>query len=272
MREAQSNDEWIFPMSIRTAAVSGMQADESWLSGISQNVANATTTGFKTTTTNFETLVDQVGQRGLGVSSRSFVTAGSQGSIASGSLPTNLAIQGNGFFVVSDASGNTYLTRDGSFSPDASGNLVNASGYTLMGASVNGGANLAMVNVAQPGSGGSSVEDVAVSSTGVLSFTYSNGATIPAYSLRLANVASPNNLTAVNGTAFLPNANSGQVQTGPAGTGGLGTVSTSSLEGSTTNLTMALESLIQAQNSYQFNSQAFQTGDKIISDLNNISE
>ena len=47
--------------------------------------------------------------------------------------PTNMAIEGNGFFVVQNASGQTFLTRAGSFEPDAQGNLVNASGYTLMG-------------------------------------------------------------------------------------------------------------------------------------------
>lgn len=144
-----------------------------------------------------------------------------------------------------------------------------------MGASVNGSSslsNLRAVNVGQPGSGGSPVADVTVGSNGVLSFAYGNGLTIPAYSLPHANVASPDNLIAVSGTAFSPNANSGQAQMGMAATGGLETISTSSLESSTTNLTSALESLIQAQTSYQFNSQAFQTGDKIVSDPNNLGE
>jgi flagellar hook protein FlgE len=276
MMGAQSNVEWTTPMSMTTSAITGLQVDENWLSGISQNVANSTTTGFKTTTTDFDSLVDQVGQpKGIGVSARSSVAANSQCSIVSGFSPTNLTIQGNGFFVVSDTTGNTFLTRDGSFSPDASGNLVNASGYYLMGASVNGSyspSDLQTVNVVQPGSGSSSVADVIVGSNGVLSFAYSNGLTIPAYSLPLANVESPDNLTAVNGTVFSPNANSGQAQIGLAGTGGLGTISTSSLESSTTNLTSALTLLIQAQASYQFNSQVFQTGDKIVSGRNNLGE
>jgi flagellar hook protein FlgE len=254
-------------MSTTTTAVTGLRADENWLSGISQNVANANTTGFKTTSTHFDSLVDQIGQSsGIGVNTSSYSAANSQGSVASSSSPTNLAIQGNGFFTVSDASGNSYLTRDGSFSPDASGNLVNASGYYLMGTSIGGG-GLTMVNVGQPGSGGSSVADVTVGSNGLLSFGYSNGLTIPAYSLPLANVASPDSMTAVNGTAFTPNASSGQAQIGLAGTNGLGTISTSSLESSTTNMTSALASMLQAQTSYQFNSQAWQAGDKIVSDL-----
>jgi flagellar hook protein FlgE len=263
-------------VSITAAAVTGLQADENWLSGLSQNVANSATTGFKTTTTHFETLVDQMNQAsGIGVNSRSFVAANAQGDVVGSSSPTNLAIQGNGFFVVSDAYGNTFLTRDGSFSPNSSGNLVNESGYYLMGAPVSGSSSLSSlrpVNVVQPGSGSSSVSNVTVGSNGVLSFAYSNGASIPAYSLPLANVASPQSMTAINGTAFSPNTNSGPAQIGPAGANGLGTVSASSLENSTTSLASALESLIQAQSSYQFNSQSFKTGDKIISDLDNIGE
>ena len=256
-------------MSTTTTAVSGLRADENWLSGISQNVANANTTGFKTTSTHFDSLVDQIGQSsGVGVNTSSYSAANSQGGVVSSSSATNLAVQGNGFFVVTDAGGNTYLTRDGSFSPDASGNLVNASGYYLMGSGVGGG-GLTTVNVGQPGSGGSAVADVTVASNGVLSFGYSNGLTIPAYSLPLANVASPDSMTAVSGTAFMPNASSGQAQIGLAGVNGLGTISASSLESSTTNMTSALSSLLQAQTGYQFNSQAWQAGDKIISDLNN---
>ena len=56
-----------------------------------------------------------------------------QGNVVSASTATNLAVQGSGFFVVSDSSGATYLTRNGSFVPDASGNLVNSAGYYLMG-------------------------------------------------------------------------------------------------------------------------------------------
>ena len=62
-----------------------------------------------------------------------------QGNVVSTSTPTNLAVQGCGFFVVSDSSGTLYLTRNGSFTPDASGNLVNSAGYYLMGQNVQNG-------------------------------------------------------------------------------------------------------------------------------------
>lgn len=129
-------------MSILNTSVSGMQADSNWLSSISQNVANANTTGYKNVETDFSTLVDQIanGDQDFGGVATSQVSLNSlQGSVVSTSTPTNLAVQGGGFFVVSDGSGALYLTRNGSFTPDASGNLVNSAGYYLMGANVQNG-------------------------------------------------------------------------------------------------------------------------------------
>ena len=129
-------------MSILNTSVSGMQGDSNWLSTISQNVANSNTTGYKNVETDFSTLVDQIanGSQDFGGVSTSQISLNSlQGTVASTSTDTNLAVQGSGFFVVSDASGTLYLTRNGSFTPDASGNLVNSAGYYLMAANVQNG-------------------------------------------------------------------------------------------------------------------------------------
>ena len=128
-------------MSILNTSVSGMQADSNWLSSISQNVANANTTGYKNVETDFSTLVDQIanGVQDFGGVSTSQVSLNAlQGSVVSNSTPTNLAVQGAGYFVVSDSGGALYLTRNGSFTPDASGNLVNSAGYYLMAANASG--------------------------------------------------------------------------------------------------------------------------------------
>jgi len=130
-------------MSLMGTAVSGMLGDTAWLSNISQNVANANTTGYKNAETEFATVVDQVGSSssaggGVVAMLRSLNTL--QGSVVGTSTTTDLAIQGDGYFVVSDASGALYLTRNGSFVPDASGNLVNSAGYYLMGYNVQNGA------------------------------------------------------------------------------------------------------------------------------------
>jgi flagellar hook protein FlgE len=129
-------------MSILNTSVSGMQADSNWLSTISQNVANSNTTGYKNVETDFSSLVDQIADGSQdfgGVSTRAVSLNALQGNVISTSTATDLAVQGSGFFVVSDSSGTLYLTRNGSFTPDASGNLVNSAGYYLMAANVQNG-------------------------------------------------------------------------------------------------------------------------------------
>src|ERR1700730_12542399 len=61
------------------------------------------------------------------------------GNLTGTTSPTDLAIQGNGFFLVKDASGTIFMTRAGSFVPDQSGNLVNSAGYTLLGYNIGPG-------------------------------------------------------------------------------------------------------------------------------------
>jgi flagellar hook protein FlgE len=136
-------------MSILNTAVSGMLANSSWLSSISQNVANANSDGYKNLETDFSALVDQSpGQisTGAGVTSTTMSLNSLQGQIESTSTTTDLAVQGSGFFVVSNSAGDTFLTRNGTFVPDASGNLVNSAGYYLMGASTLGATSNASVN------------------------------------------------------------------------------------------------------------------------------
>ena len=133
-------------MSINTAidsALSGMNAEAHKLSGISSNVANSSTVGYKATETEFESLVLGSGNNGAsagGVRSTSWTDVSRAGQIQSTGVSTDLAINGQGFFVVSNnataGAGNYLLTQAGSFRPDASGNLVNAAGYYLQGQAI----------------------------------------------------------------------------------------------------------------------------------------
>jgi flagellar hook protein FlgE len=410
-------------MTILNTSVSGMLADSNWLSSISQNVANANTTGYKNAETDFSTLVDQVSTAAAGggvmTTTRNLNTL--QGNVVSSSTATNLAVQGSGFFVVSDSSGATYLTRNGSFVPDASGNLVNSAGYYLMGTDVQSGSSppanalstLQKVNVNSAGetaapttsasiaanlpasatpiaaadlpsansasstytdvtslvvydnlggahtinlylantgantwevdafdaskaatgggfpyssgplatatlnfnpttgslSSGSpltiavpngqsmsldlsnltqlaagfsvssatangnapaSLQGVSIAADGTLSFNYTNGASIAPYDIPLANVASPDNLTSVNGNAFTANAASGPVYLGTANAGSFGAIDSSSLESSTVDLATELTDMIQAQSAYEANSKVFQTGANILDVLNGL--
>lgn len=141
--------------------VSGMNAQVNRLSAVAENIANSSTAGYKRASTQFSSLVlpSTDGQYNSG-SVKTDVRYGisDQGGIRPSDSPTDLAIDGNGFFVVSNANGTPYLTRSGSFVKDPAGNLVNTAGYYLMGYPVvngqvdnvaNGFQGLEKINIAQ---------------------------------------------------------------------------------------------------------------------------
>jgi flagellar hook protein FlgE len=114
-----------------SASLTNLTAQSSAVNVISNNIANLNTTGYKNNSTSFATLV--TGNTGGGVLQTVRQNIGAQGSITSTNVGTDLAMQGSGFFVVKDLSGNMYYTRAGSFRTDQTGNLVNESGYLLQG-------------------------------------------------------------------------------------------------------------------------------------------
>ncbi|HEY2472136.1 MAG TPA: flagellar hook-basal body complex protein [Terracidiphilus sp.] len=127
--------------------LTGLNADSTALNTIANNLANMNTTGYKSKSVNFSDLFyQQMGeagsgdpiQRGSGTQVASIETDFSDGSPNSTNVDTNVAMQGNGFFVVSDG-GNTLLTRAGDFSLDQNGNLITADGMSVMGFPAIGG-------------------------------------------------------------------------------------------------------------------------------------
>uniref|UniRef100_UPI002629B600 flagellar hook-basal body complex protein n=1 Tax=uncultured Rhizobium sp. TaxID=155567 RepID=UPI002629B600 len=115
---------------------SGMTAQASRLSTVADNIANASTTGYKAASTEFSSLLlpSTGGNYNSGaVESEVRYSISEQGALQYTSSSTDLAINGDGFFVVQDANGQSFMTRAGSFVPNANGELVNAGGYTLMG-------------------------------------------------------------------------------------------------------------------------------------------
>ncbi len=133
-----------------TTAVAGLQAQSFALQNISGNIANSQTTGYKENDTSFQDLVSQASQNQQtadGVIANSVSTNTVQGTINSTQVSTDMAINGDGWFVVAEPtgftdnqpvfSGVTDFTRAGNFQLNENGNLVNASGYYLMGIPVN---------------------------------------------------------------------------------------------------------------------------------------
>lgn len=122
--------------------VSGMAAQANRLGAVADNIANANTTGYKKAYTEFSSLITP-GTLGSynsgGVQTTIRYAISQQGPLQFTSSTNDLAINGDGFFVVKDGSGSPYLARDGTFVPDGSGRLVNAAGFYLTGYSYNAG-------------------------------------------------------------------------------------------------------------------------------------
>ncbi|OWV84871.1 flagellar biosynthesis protein FlgE [Rhizobium sp. R72] len=130
-------------------AVSGMNAQANRLSTVSDNIANANTTGYKAVSTAFSSLVlpstsGNYNSGGVQTSVRQSVSE--QGDISYTTSSYDLAISGDGFFIVQSPDGTPVLTRAGDFTKDDEGNLVNSAGYTLMGYSYDAGAPAVVVN------------------------------------------------------------------------------------------------------------------------------
>jgi flagellar hook protein FlgE len=124
------------------AGVSGLAAQSNALGMISDNIANVNTIGYKGTTARFSTLVTQAATQTThtpgGVMSTPYSFINRQGLLQGSSSGTDLAVAGQGFFVVNESAtpgfgDDFYFTRAGSFNPDQNGNLVNAAGYFLQG-------------------------------------------------------------------------------------------------------------------------------------------
>ncbi|RXH25985.1 MULTISPECIES: flagellar hook protein FlgE [Bradyrhizobium] len=145
---------------VMRTGVSGMSAQSNKLSTVSDNIANVNTTGYKRASTEFSSLILKSGSGNYdsgAVETTVRYAISDAGHTQFTTSTTDLAVQGNGFFVVSNANNTQqYLTRAGSFVPDSQGNLVNAAGFYLLGKqglvtnfSQNNLTGLQIVNVSQ---------------------------------------------------------------------------------------------------------------------------
>lgn len=121
---------------IMRTGVSGMAAQASKLSAAGDNIANVNTVGYKRASTEFSSFISE-GNRSEynsgGVDTHTRYAISEDGVIMGATNTTDLAISGNGFFVVSDAGGTPYMTRAGAFVPNGDKDLINSAGFYLMG-------------------------------------------------------------------------------------------------------------------------------------------
>jgi flagellar basal-body rod protein FlgG len=247
----------------------GMQAQQTQLDVISNNLANTSTNGFKRATAVFEDLMyqnlRQVGansaeqselptglQIGLGVrtvaTSRSF----EQGSLQQSGNNLDLAINGNGFLQVTMPDGTVGYTRDGSLQLDAQGRMVTSSGYPLT-------AGITIPAEAQ---------SITVSSDGVVSVKLPGSAQPSVVgNIELANFINPAGLEPRGQNLYSESLASGNPVNGAPGSAGMGTVMQGFVETSNVNVVQELVTMIQTQRAYEMNSKAIQTSDQMLQRL-----
>lgn len=250
-------------------AKTGLEAQQMQLDTITHNLANVSTNGYKRSHAVFEDLLYQnlrqsgapstqqtqlpTGlQLGTGVRPVSTARNFSQGNLQQTSNSLDLAINGQGFFQITQPDGTVAYTRDGSFQVDAQGQIVNANGNPLSPA-ITVPANAQNVTVAQDGTVSATVP----------------GSTAPQQlgQIQLATFINPAGLDPKGGNLFAETAASGNPQTGNAGSNGLGVLNQGFVETSNVNVVEELVAMIQTQRSYEINSKAIQTSDQMLGRL-----
>jgi flagellar basal-body rod protein FlgG len=254
-------------------AGTGMQAQQTNVEVISNNMANMTTTGFKRRRVEFQDLIYQnlrrVGsnssdsgavvpsgaQVGLGVKTAAIYRINEQGNLQQTSNTLDMAIQGNGYFQVTLPDGGTAYTRDGTFALAPDGTIVTADGLTV-----------------QPGLQiPSAATGVTINTSGQVQASI-QGQTAPQLVGQLQLAAFPNEagLDAQGGNLFMQTAASGAPVTGNPATAGFGTVEQGFIETSNVNVVTEITNLITAQRAYEMNSKVITSSDEMMSTLTNL--
>jgi len=248
------------------AAKTGLDAQQTEMAVISNNLANVNTTGFKQDRAVFEDLLYQnqtqagadtsqttQSPSGMSIGTGTQVVATekdySQGSLTQTGNPLDVAVQGQGFFQIQMPDGTTAYTRDGTFQTNAQGQLVTSSGYLVQpGITIPQGA-----------------QSVTIGSDGTVSVTLAGqSAATQIGQLQLANFINPPGLQPIGQNLLVQSASSGSPQTGSPGQNGLGTLSQGHLESSNVNVVEELVNMIQTQRAYEMNSKAINTVDQML--------
>jgi flagellar hook protein FlgE len=264
-------------------AVSGLQQFQQDISVIGNNIANVNTTGFKTERMDFQDALSQALstdpeiQIGSGVATAATQSNFATGTIGSTGVATDLAISGDGFFLVRNASSNTqYLTRAGDFHLDSSGYLVTAAGLRVQGFSDSGLGTLGDLKIDATGAPagaapGATVAAYNFDSSGRINVTLSDGTTFARGQVLLQKCSDPNALVKEGANLYAPTSAAGLLsQPAAPKSAGMGTIQSSALEMSNVDLTNEMSNLITAQRAFEANSKIITTSDEILQTLVNL--
>ena len=252
-------------------AKTGLDAQQTRMDVISNNLANANTTGYKSARASFQDLVYQnLRQPGGQTTEQTQAPSGlmlgtgvrvvgseklfTQGNIEQTGNALDVAIQGRGFLQVTMPDGTIAYTRDGSLHQDENGQIVTANGYAID----------------PPISIPANAQSITIGSDGTVSVSLAGqAATQQIGTLQLADFINPAGLQPNGDNLYLETASSGSSQIGQPGLNGLGTLESGALESSNVNVVEQMVNMIQTQRTYEMNSKAVSAADSMLQYLTN---
>ncbi len=252
-------------------AKTGLDAQQTRMDVVSNNLANANTTGFKSSRASFQDLMYQnVRQPGGQTTEQTQAPSGlmlgtgvrvvgseklfTQGNLQQTGNSLDLAIEGRGFLQVTMPDGTVAYTRDGSMHLDQNGQIVTASGYALDPAIV----------IPQ------NAQSVTIGTDGTVSAKLPGQAAPQQIgTVQLADFINPAGLQPSGDNLYLETASSGAPQIGQPGLNGLGTVAQGSLESSNVNVVEQMVDMIETQRTYEMKSKAISAADSMLQFLTN---
>ncbi len=244
----------------------GLSAQDTQLTTVSNNLANAATIGFKRDRAVFSDLLYQI-QRQPGASSSSSTQLPSglqlgtgvrvvgttkqftQGSLQTTEQPLDMAINGRGFFKVELADGSSGYTRNGQFHINEAGDVVTAEGF-LLDPTISLGAN---------------ATNVTISETGLLTYRdATTGDAAAPIQIVIADFPNPAGLQAIGGNVYVETSASGAVTEANPGSSGMGTLLQHTLENSNVDIVEEMVNMITTQRAYEMNSKVISTADQML--------
>jgi flagellar basal-body rod protein FlgG len=250
-------------------AKTGLDAQQTQLDVISNNLANTSTNGYKRTRAVFEDLLYQtMRQPGAQSSQQTTIPSGlmigtgvrpistehifTQGSLQKTDNPLDMAINGQGFFQIQMPDGTLAYTRDGAFQKDNTGQVVTSSGYPL----------------SPPITVPTNALTINISRDGIVNITQpGTTATTQIGTIQLATFVNNGGLQSVGENLFVETASSGAPTPNTPGTNGAGLLNQTYVETSNVNVAEELVSMIQTQRAYEMNSKAISTSDQMLARL-----
>lgn len=254
-------------------AATGMAAQQTNVDVIANNIANANTTGFKSGRAAFQDLIYQsmiqegtptsadgterpVGMNvGLGVHSTGLVRLTSQGGLLQTSNQLNVALEGQGFFVIERPDGTQAYTRDGNFQLNSEGEIVTLDGYEVD------------PGIVVP----EDARDLSINQLGIVTAILSNDPTPTELGqFTLATFVNEAGMKPIGNNLLEETGASGEARFVSPGEEGVAVIRQGYLENSNVNIIEQITDLISAQRAYEMNSKAIETADQMLSTANQI--